>query len=54
MIGLSHIENSKLSDTSGQYGEPFSFTKTIPEDIKKSIDKAQQDGDWSKARVYMG
>ncbi len=54
MIGLSHIENSKLSDTSGQYGEPFSFTKTIPEDIKKSIDKAQQDGDWSKARSIWG
>jgi len=54
MIGLSHIENSKLSDTSGQYGEPFSFTKTIPEDIKKSIDRAQQDGDWSKARSIWG
>ena len=54
MIGLSNEANNKLKDTSGQYGEAFNYGETIPEDIKKSIDKAQQDGDWSKAKSIWG
>jgi len=54
MIGLSHAENNKLSDTSGQYGEPFNFGETIPEDIESSIDKAAKEGDMSKAKSIWG
>lgn len=54
MIGLSNEANNKLKDTSGQYGEAFNYGETIPEDIKKSIDKAQQDRDWSKAKSIWG
>ena len=54
MIGLSHVENNKLSDTSGQYGEPFNFGETIPEDIDSSIDNAAKEGDMSKAKSIWG
>jgi len=54
MIGLSNEANNKLKDPSGQYGDPFNYGETIPEDISESIRQAQKNGDMSKAKSIWG
>jgi len=54
MIGLSLDANSKLKDTSGQYGDAFNYGDIIPKDIMESILKAQKNGDMSKAKSIWG
>ena len=54
MVGLSLDANSKLKDTSGQYGDAFNYGDIIPKDIMESILEAQKNGDMSKAKSIWG
>ena len=54
MIGLSAEANSKLKDTSGQYGEPFNYGEKMPENIAQSIKDGIKKGDLSNTLSVWG
>ena len=54
MIGLSNVNNNKLSDVSGQYGTPFNFGDKLPQDIADSIKEGIKKGDMSEALSIWG
>ena len=54
MIGLSNVNNNKLSDVSGQYGTPFNFGDKLPQDIADSIKEGIKKGDMSEVLSIWG
>ena len=54
MIGLSNVNNNKLSDVSGQYGKPFNFGDKLPQNIADSIKEGIKKGDMSEVLSIWG
>jgi hypothetical protein len=54
MIGLSNVNNNKLSDVSGQYGTPFNFGDKLPQDIADSIKEGIKKGNMSEVLSIWG